>query len=238
METIMSPQLKFEGFSKQTVKFFKDLKHNNSKAWFEKNRGIYDNQVMLESQLFIAEMGQKLQKIAPDIVAIPKTDKSIFRIYRDVRFSKDKSPYKTHLGILLWEGPFRKLENPGFYFHLEPDKLFLGSGIYMIPKNLMQIYRESVVHQEYGESFIRAIKKVQKKPEYKIGWKQYKKTPRGFDENQKNAEYLLYGGIGFEYEEKLSDVIYTTEILDYVYEKYKDMLPIHKWLKEMVERAV
>lgn len=234
----MTTSLEFSGFSKQTIKFFKDLKKNNTKEWFEKNRELFNNHVMLESQLFVAEMGQKLQKIAPDIVAIPKTDKSIFRIYRDVRFSKNKIPYKTHLGILFWEGPFKKLENPGFYFHLEPDKLFLGSGIYMIPKNLIQIYRESVVHQKYGESFLKAVKKVEKNPDYKIGWKQYKKIPRGFDENHKNTEYLLFGGIGFEYEEPLPDVIYTKEIVDYVYEKYKDMFPIHKWLKEMVERAV
>ena len=129
----MTSTLKFEGFSKHTVKFFKDLKKNNSKQWFEKNREIFDNHVMLESQLFIAEMGQKLQKIAPDIVAIPKTDKSIFRIHRDVRFSKDKSPYKTHLALLMWEGPFKKMENSGFYFHFEPSKLFLGAGMHVFP---------------------------------------------------------------------------------------------------------
>lgn len=233
----MTIPLEFSGFSKQTIKFLNDLKKNNTKQWFEENRDIFNNHFMPEAQLFVIAMGEKLQKIAPDIMAIPKTDKSIFRLYRDVRFSKDKTPYKTHLGILFWEGPLKKLENPGFYFHLESDRLFLGSGIYMLPKNVIQTYRESVVHDVHGESFIKAIKKVQKKPEYKIGWKQYKKTPRGFDENHKNAEYLLYGGIGFEYEEKLPDIIFTKDILDYVYEKYKDMLPIHQWLKEMVERT-
>lgn len=234
----MSTNLEFNGFSKQTIKFLKDLKKNNSKKWFEENRDIFNNYVMPESQLFVIEMGEKLQKIAPDIVAIPKTDKSIFRIYRDVRFSKDKSPYKTHLGILFWEGPFKKMENPGFYFHIEPSKLFLAAGMHMMPKNLMQNYREAVVHKEYGESLVKAIKKVEKSGAYKLGWKQYKKTPRGFDESHPNAEFLLYGGIGFQYEESLPDVIYTKELLDYVYEKYKEMLPIHKWLHEMTLRAI
>jgi uncharacterized protein (TIGR02453 family) len=233
----MSSQLKFEGFSKQTIKFFKDLKNNNSKQWFEENREIFDNHVMLDSQLFVAEMGQKLQKIASEIVAIPKTDKSIFRIYRDVRFSKDKTPYKTHLGILFWEGPFKKMENPGFYFHIEPSKLFLAVGMHMMPKNLMQIYRESVIHKEHGNTLFKAIKKVEKSGTYKLGWKQYKKTPRGFDENHANAEYLLYGGIGFQYEESLPEIIHSHELIDYVYAKYKDMAPIHAWLREMTERA-
>ena len=235
---MVTSKLKFEGFSKQTVKFFKDLKKNNSKQWFDKNRDTFDKQVMLESQLFIAEMGQKLQKIAPDIVAIPKTDKSIFRIHRDVRFSKDKSPYKTHLALLFWEGPFKKMENSGFYFHLEPTKLFLGVGMHVFPKNLIHTYRESVVHPEYGQSFFKAIQKVEKSGSYKLGWKQFKKTPRGFDENHKNAEYLLYGGIGYQYEEPVPDVIYTKDAVNYVYEKFKEMSPIHVWLREMTERAV
>ena len=233
----MADKLEFNGFSKQTIKFFKDLNSNNSKQWFEENRNIFDTHVMPDSQLFVIEMGEKLQKIAPDIVAIPKTDKSIFRIHRDVRFSKDKSPYKTHLGILFWEGPFKKMENPVFYFHIEPKKLFLAAGMHMMPKNLMQIYRESVVHPEYGKSLTSAISKIQKKGDYTLGWKQYKKTPRGFDESHPNAEYLMYGGIGFQYEEALPDIVHSKELVDYVFEKYKDMSPIHAWLRDMTNRA-
>ncbi|GAG91663.1 unnamed protein product, partial [marine sediment metagenome] len=200
-ENMMTSNLRFEGFSKQTINFFKDLKNNNSKQWFEKNREIFDNHVMLDSQLFVTAMGQKLEKIAPEIVAIPKTDKSIFRIHRDVRFSKDKSPYKTHLGMLFWEGPFKKMENPGFYFHIEPSKLFLAVGMHMMPKNILQMYRESVVHKLHGPALLMAIKNVEKSDDYKLGWKKYKQTPRGFDDTHPNAEYLLYGGIGFQYEE-------------------------------------
>lgn len=236
----MTSPLEFSGFSKQTIKFFKDLKKNNSKAWFEQNRDIFDNYVMLESQLFVTAMGEKLLKIAPDIVAIPKTDKSIFRIHRDVRFSKDKSPYKTHLGILFWEGPFKKMENSGFYFHLEPSKLFLAAGMHIIPKHLMQIYRQSVVHEKHGVSLAKAIQQVQKRGDYSLGWKKYKKMPRGFDsaERHKNVEYLLYGGIGFQCEEPLPEIIHSKKLLDYIYEKFRDMSPIHTWLREMLNRAV
>ena len=82
------------------------------------------------------------------------------------------------------------------------------------------------------------IKKVEKSGAYKLGWKQYKKTPRGFDESHPNAEYLMYGGIGFQYEESLPAVIHINELVDYVYAKFKDMAPIHTWLREMTERAV
>jgi uncharacterized protein (TIGR02453 family) len=233
----MSGQIQFNGFSNQTINFFKDLKKNNTKLWFEKNREIFDHYVMPESQLFVVAMGEKLEKIAPDIVAIPKTDKSIFRIYRDVRFSKDKTPYKTHLGIFFWEGPFKKMECSGFYFQLQPEKLFLGVGMHMIPKNLLQIYRDSVVHSTYGEALVKAIKKIQKNKEYTLGWKQYKKTPRGFDDSHPNAEYLLYGGIGFQYEESPADIVHSKDLVDFVFKKFKDMSPIHTWLRDMTFRA-
>ncbi|MFC2088856.1 DUF2461 domain-containing protein, partial [Calditrichota bacterium] len=233
----MASHLEFSGFSKQTIKFYRDLKENNSKAWFEENRNIFNDYVMAEAQLFVVEIGNRLEKIAPEIVAIPKTDKSIFRIYRDVRFSKDKKPFKTHLALLFWEGPFKKLENSSFYFHLEPSRLFLGSGIYVFPKHIIQEYRDSVVHSKYGKELVQIIETVQKNSSYKLGWKQYKKTPRGYDPEHKNADLLLHGGLGFQFEETIPKQIYTSEAVDYVFEKFKEMAPIHNWLRKMTERV-
>ena len=95
----MPPENRFNGFNRKTFKFFKDLEENNTREWFEEHRSIFEKNVMEPAQEFVMEMGERLKSISPKIVAIPKTDKSIFRIYRDVRFSKDKTPYKTHLGI-------------------------------------------------------------------------------------------------------------------------------------------
>ncbi|MEE8298440.1 MAG: TIGR02453 family protein, partial [Thermodesulfobacteriota bacterium] len=105
----MNKKQGFHGFTKATFKFFKDLEKSNTKKWFEENRKIYEKNVLEPAQEFVMEMGERLKSISPKIVAIPKTDKSIFRIYRDMRFSKDKTPYKTHLGIFFWEGPKKKL---------------------------------------------------------------------------------------------------------------------------------
>ena len=110
----MTKKLIFNGFTKETFRFFRDLENNNTKEWFQENRTLYEKNVMEPAQEYVMEMGERLKSISPKIVAIPKTDKSIFRIYRDVRFSKDKTPYKTHLGIFFWEGPRKKLGNPGF----------------------------------------------------------------------------------------------------------------------------
>jgi uncharacterized protein (TIGR02453 family) len=106
---------KFNGFPKAYFSFFNNLKKNNSKQWFEKHRGEYDEFVMNPAREFVAGMGEKLRKIAPEVRAIPKINKSLFKINRDVRFSKDKSPYKTYMGIWLWDGDRKRMECSGFY---------------------------------------------------------------------------------------------------------------------------
>ena len=92
----------FNGFSIEMVKFFQNLKNNNSKQWFEAHRHIYDNYVLQPARVFVVEMGKRLEKIVPAVNAIPKVNQSLFRINRDTRFSKDKRPYKTNIGIWFW----------------------------------------------------------------------------------------------------------------------------------------
>lgn len=107
----------FENFPMKTVGFLKKLSKNNSKEWFEEHRDDYNSKFLEPAFQFVTEMGDKLSSIAPDIMAVPKIDKSVFRLHRDVRFSKDKSPYKTNLGIYFWKGK-RKWKAPGSIFIL------------------------------------------------------------------------------------------------------------------------
>jgi len=225
----------FNGFSNETVQFFRDLKENNDRLWFQQNKNRYEDYVLKESQDFVVDMGAKLESLAPDITAIPKIDKSIFRIYRDTRFSKNKLPYKTHLALLLWDGDRKKLENPGFYFHLEPEKLFLGVGMHEFPKPILQSYRDAVIDSRLGNELKKAISKVDKSGNYVLGWKKYKKTPHGFDADHERADLLLYSGIGFHFEEVLPQVVHKPELIDYCFDRFKDMAPIHEWLKSFLE---
>jgi len=107
----------FKGFPKEFITFFENLKQNNSKDWFEKHRKDYEELVLHPAREFVEEMGKKLRRIAPAIHAIPKINQSLFKISRDVRFSKDKSPYKTTMGICFGEGSRKRMECSGFYFH-------------------------------------------------------------------------------------------------------------------------
>lgn len=225
----------FTGFSDESLKFFADLERNNSKIWFEKNRHIYENEILLPAKAFVNELGERLETIAPDIAADARTDKSIFRIHRDIRFSKDKIPYKTHLGIWFWEGKKKKLENPGFYFQFDKDTMFIGAGMYRFSKDTLKIYRDAVVDPEKGKKLDEAIKLIKaKNSNYIPGWKQYKQIPRGYDKNHPNAEYLLYDGIGFQYKSEIPRDFYSDRLLEYTYKIFNNMSPIHFWLRDLL----
>jgi len=219
----------FNGFPKETFEFFEKLKLNNSKDWFQANRGEYDEFVKKPSEQFVVEMGELLQVLAPRINAIPKVNQSLFRINRDTRFSKDKSPYKTNLGIWFWEGERKRMECSGFYFHYEDGKIMLGTGVYVFQKELLGLYRDAVVDKKLGRELKRVSNKMSEKG-YEIGRKHYKRIPQGYDVSHENADFLLFKGLTAMIEEDISPEIHSSAILDHVFEHFRNMQPIHGWL--------
>ena len=220
-------------FPKCAADFLNKLSHNNNKEWFENHRDEYKTMFFEPAQEFVIEMGSKLQTIRPNIIAIPKIDKSIFRLHRDVRFSKDKLPYKTNLGILFWEGDDKKLESSGFYFHIEPKYYFLGGGTYVFTDNMIKTYREALADEAAGEQITKAIKKVTKAG-YKIGGKHFKRIPKGFDANFPRAELLLHKGLYCFYESKNIGQLKPKTVFDYCFNHFKAMLPVHSWLADVL----
>ena len=217
------------GFPKSAVDFLTKLKRNNNRDWFESHREEFQYSVLEPAQEFIIVLGEMLRTIAPDIIAIPKVDKSIFRLHRDVRFSKDKSPYKTNLGLFFWEGTKKKMECSGFYFHLEPGQFFIGNGIYIFTNELMKEYRDIISIPAKAKELDSIIKTLKKKG-YGIGGKFYKQVPRGLDKEYPYAEYFLYNGMyAFDDTFPLKD-LYKQDVVKYSFKKFKEMLPIHRWL--------
>ncbi|MBZ0178872.1 MAG: DUF2461 domain-containing protein, partial [Melioribacteraceae bacterium] len=145
-------------FVRTAESFLKKLKANNDKDWFENHRDEFNNSVLAPAQELVFEIGMELQSIRPGIVAIPKIDKSIFRLHRDVRFSKDKRPYKTNIGLLFWEGPGKKMERSSFYFHVEPGKFILAAGLYTMEKLTLNKYREVVSNKTSGKELSEILK--------------------------------------------------------------------------------
>ncbi len=226
----------FSGFSKETIQFFSDLSDNNNKPWFTEHKPDFENYVMGPARDFVVAMGEKLKEVAPRVNADPRVNKSIFRIYRDTRFSKDKTPYKTNLGLWFWVGQGAKFENPGYYFHLDAHDLMLGCGLYSFAKPILKAYRDAAVHPELGPALAKSVVEVAGKG-YNFGQKTYKRVPRGYDPDHENAELLLYSGLTAGTEMDHPEELYSPALIDYCLERYREMAPIVNWLQTMIEKA-
>jgi uncharacterized protein (TIGR02453 family) len=139
----------FKGLPKDFFAFFKELKANNERAWFEENKQRYKDSVVAPLSDFIAAMAPRLAKVSKHMVADPRPNGgSMFRIYRDVRFSKDKSPYKTAAGVQFRHALGKTAHVPGFYMHFAPDDVFFGGGIWMPEPDALNKVRRAIADDQ------------------------------------------------------------------------------------------
>jgi uncharacterized protein (TIGR02453 family) len=220
----------FNGFPKELLRFFDGLRKNNTKEWFQDHKRDYETHVKEPSEEFVIALGEKLRAIAPKVHAIPKVNQSLFRLNRDTRFSKDKSPYKTNLGIWFWEGDRKRMECPGFYFHLDSKNLMLGTGLHIFPKELLSPYRDAVIDKKHGPELMKAVNRVSKLGYTMVG-KHYKRIPAGYNDTHKNAEFLLYNGLAAMHQNEIPDELFSHNIIEFVFSHFKKMSPMHKWLR-------
>jgi len=226
----VAADVEFRGFSKQTVTFFRQLAKNNDRAWFEAHRDVYEAEVMVPARTFITALGARLKTVLPKINAIPKVNKSIFRIARDTRFSLDPTPYKPNLGLYFWEGAGGRMESSGMYFHLEPPDLMLGGGMYLFPDKKLVRYRKAVVDRKLGPELAAIVREMAKVPGLDLGGKHYKRIPAGFEAGHPNAPLLLHNGLYAGVEMPIPEEFYSPSLVEYCFERFKLILPLHKWL--------
>lgn len=135
----------FSGFTPDTVKFLKELATNNNRDWFQDNKSRYEELVLQPSLDFIAAMAPNIEKISPHYLAIPKRmGGSLMRVYRDTRFSKDKTPYKTNIGIQFRHYAGKDVHAPGLYFHVEPGECFIGVGSWHPDSKSLRAIRDHI----------------------------------------------------------------------------------------------
>lgn len=224
----------FQGFSRNTLAFFNELAENNERSWFEANRERYQLEVVQPAQAFVLAMNEPLRKVYPELQADPRPNGagSIFRIHRDTRFSRDKRPYKTNLGIFFWQGWPGKRERPGYYVHLEGNSLGLYCGLYEFSSEKLQLYRRAVADTKRGAKLLKAIKTIQAAGPYTLGGHHYKRIPRGFEVSQERAELICFNTIYTMLETPKPPEFYTSRLVDYCIGHFTAMRPLLQWLVE------
>jgi len=216
-------------FPAETFAFLDGIAAHNEKVWFDANRALYDKGYVEPGKAFVAEMGPRLRAISPDVQFDPKVNGSIGRVNRDIRFSKDKRPYKTHLGLWFWHGDKKGWEKPGFWFSLEGQSVHLGAGQYGFGKDVLDDFRQSIVHPRSGKALLAAVEAVKSKGPYEIGGKTRKLLPKGFTTDPDRLDYLLYEGLYTSLELPIAEATkpgFTNLCLTH----YANTWPIAKWL--------
>ncbi len=170
----------FVKFGPQALKFLKDLEKNNDREWFKANQDRYEAHVREPARAFIRAMEPKIEAISEQLVADDrKVGGSLMRVHRDTRFSKDKTPYKTNIGIQFRHEQGKDVHAPGAYVHLGLDGCFLGFGVWHPDSASLKAIREKIVAEPKRWQKIIGAKKLTK--HWRQGGESLKRAPKGFD---------------------------------------------------------
>lgn len=219
----------FEGFPKDGIDFLKKLKKNNNRDWFALHKQEFEESVKLPMQCYIESLKPHFADFAPGIDAHPK--RSLFRIYRDTRFSKDKTPYKTHMAAhFVPRGDAKGFLGSGYYVHIEPGEVFLGGGIYMPDNDQLKKIRKGIA--EHSKEFIAIINNAPFKKSFgAISGEKLQRIPHGYPPDHPMAEYLKLKQffVGVEWKE---DVCYKKDFVKKSAAVFKLATPLIDFLNE------
>ncbi|MDD5400889.1 MAG: DUF2461 domain-containing protein [Sulfurimonas sp.] len=230
--------MEFTGF-KNATEFLESIRKNNNKEWFEANRDEYEKTILNPSKAFVVEMGEHLMALEPTIEAEPKINKSLFKMYRDVRrMGENKEPMKSKIGVIFPQGGWSgcRLQKSSFYLHFSPDELFVAVGVRWFNKPMLDAYRDYIKNEKRRVELDRVLDKITSMG-YSIIAKGYKKYPRGFTSDMPSVDLSLYKGMA-TYKILEPKLIQNGELLiDTLYKIYEDMLPLQQIVYEISLRV-
>jgi uncharacterized protein (TIGR02453 family) len=185
-------------FSDQTIKFLRALKRNNRREWFNAHKDEYEQHIRQPMAAMVERLAEDFREFAPELVASPKL--SMYRIYRDTRFSENKTPYKTHVAAVFPTRGLLKHEGAGLYFHVSPEEVWVGGGMYSPQPAQLYAVREHIAGN------VRELRKIVESPGFRrhvgqLEGEKLTRVPRGFANDHEAAEYLKHrhfvAGAGF-----------------------------------------
>jgi uncharacterized protein (TIGR02453 family) len=214
----------------QIHNFLDNLIKNNNKDWFHKHKSDYDLMRNNLEQL-VSALGEGLSAIEPDFKFGKSTDYT-FRIYRDVRFSKDKSPYKNHIGIYLINGG-RKSPMAGYYLHLQPGNSFVAGGVFRPDSKVLRSIRDEVYYNY--KSFENIIASISFQQMYGGLWEEdkLKRIPRDFPKDSKAGEWLKYKS--YIAMRSISDEqLFSKSFFPFIMDSFRAIKPFNDFLNEAI----
>lgn len=222
----------FNGFPAESQEFLKQLKANNNREWFAEHKSRYEALIMQPALAFVAAMEKPLKKVSPFFTAVPKrSGGSIMRVYRDIRFSKDKSPFKSFVGIHFRHAAGKDAHAPGFYFHIDIDEVFLGAGIWRPEPAVLDQIRFAIDDDQKRWSKIVDNKKLNQN--FRFDGESLKRPPKNYDathpliDDLKRRDHFLLATVQ-------QGEFTSPRVIDYVAEKFRQTLPYMRFLCDAI----
>jgi uncharacterized protein (TIGR02453 family) len=224
----MAKQPAFDGFHPQMIQFLDELASHNNRDWFAKNKPRYESDVLEPSLEFIEAMQKPLSAVSPHFVAVPKrVGGSLMRVYRDTRFAKDKTPYKTNVGIHFRHEKGKDVHAPGFYVHISPEECFVGCGIWHPDSKGLAKIRKTIHKDQAG--WKRAAMGKAFLSKFKMLGDSLKRPPKGYDAEHpliaelKRKDFIASSDLDY-------DELFDKSVIKNVSARMKKAVPMMKFL--------
>ncbi|UCH64210.1 MAG: DUF2461 domain-containing protein [Fidelibacterota bacterium] len=222
----------FNGFSRKTLSFLKGLGENNSKVWFEAHRQDYVAYLLEPFQRLVAEMSSFMLTIDPLFETRPAIDRTISRIYRDTRFSRDKSPFRPRMW-LTFKRPSRDWKiAPAYFFEISPDRYRYGAGFYSAPKPTMDRLRQLIDDQD--RQFLDVLSQYRQQDVFHIEGQQYKRIIDS-DKPPEIQEWYQRKNLFIVCNRKIDDILLSRELVDDLISGFGLLAPLYHFLWTAVE---
>lgn len=217
----------FKGFSPAALQFLMELQFNNNKAWFEENKQRYLNDVAEPFKLLVKELTPFMLSIDPGLETRPELGKTISRIYRDTRFSKDKTPYKTSVWITFRRVGRDWLYDPAFFFEVTPDLYRYGMGFYTATKPTLDCLRELIDDNDPGFAEIKALYENQEL--FVMEGEKYKKFFAG-TKPEDLLDWYQRKNIYYMCTKKPDKLLFSPKLTDAVKDCFQELIPFYRFL--------
>jgi uncharacterized protein (TIGR02453 family) len=228
---MMNSEGEFNGFPKAGLRFLADLRANNNRDWFQANKHIFEEQLVPASQAFVESLGPRLKTLSSGFSYDSRKDGrgSIMRIYRDIRFSKDKTPYYTYMRFRFWEG-MNKKESPGIFVWLDDKEAGIHVGMHSFPKEFLTAYRNAVLDGKLGPQLVDVLETLKSLGNLEFSEPHYKRVPRGFDPDHPRAELLRHNTLYASSPKINKSTLLKPDLVDLCLEHVERLIPLHRWL--------
>ena len=225
----------FPGYSPAALDFLRKLARNNRRPWFQRNKHIYEQEIKAPTIELVTALNHQLMDFAPGYISPPQ--KAIFRIYRDTRFSHDKTPYKTRVAVVFHvQGAESKTSGAFFYFHFNAKELLIWGGVYMPPTDELRAFRTLLAeHYEDFRKIVRA--KPLRALMGDLQMEQLTRVPKGFPKDHPAEDLLRGKGWGFD-TTLVSSLVTTPKLVPELVKRFRVMTPFLEFMNQpLIKKA-